>query len=82
VEVAGRLGLQLAQRRLEVAVSGQLLGPGQPGAWHVYSGQVRWRFAEALYALGQGGMRLYPGGEEGLRPVAFASLGLGVEHAR
>lgn len=82
VEVAGRLGLQLAQRRLEVAVSGLVLGPGQPGAWHVYSGQVRWRFAGALYALGQGGMRLYPGGEQGLRPVAFANLGLGVEHAR
>ncbi|HVG57565.1 MAG TPA: hypothetical protein VNA24_03365 [Hyalangium sp.] len=82
VEVAGRLGLQLAQRRLEVAVSGQWAEPGQPGAWHVYSGQVRWRFAGALYTLGQGGMRLNPGGEEGLRPVAFASLGLGVEHAR
>jgi hypothetical protein len=82
VEVAGRLGVQLAQRRLEVAVSGQVLGPGQPGAWHVYSGQVRWRFAGALYALGEGGMRLYPGVEGVPRPVAFASLGLGVEYAR
>jgi hypothetical protein len=82
VDVDGRMAVQLAGRRLEVALSGLALGLGQPGARHLYSGQVRWRFAGTLYALAQGGTRLYPREDGTLRPVAFACLGLGGDHAR
>jgi hypothetical protein len=41
VDVDGRLAAQLAHRNLEVALSGLALGLGQPGARHLYSGQVR-----------------------------------------
>ena len=82
VDVDGRLAVQLAERHVEVAVSGLALGLGQPGARHVYSGQVRWRFAGMLYTLAECGTLLFPG-EDGMpRPGAFASLGLGVEHVR
>ncbi|MFY0583170.1 hypothetical protein ACN28S_60730 [Cystobacter fuscus] len=49
---------------------------------YLYSGEVRRRFGEWLYALGQGGMLLFPAPDGTLRPGAFASLGLGVDHAR
>jgi hypothetical protein len=35
-----------------------------------------------LYALVQGGTRLYPRADGMLRPVAFAVFGLGVDNAR
>lgn len=35
-----------------------------------------------MYAVGQGGTLLFPTPEGTLRPGAFASLGLGVDHAR
>jgi hypothetical protein len=82
VDVDGRLAVQLSKRRLEVAVSGLARGLGQPGTRRLYSAEVRWRFVRGLYALAQGGTRLSPGAEGTLRPAAFASLGLGVEHAR
>ncbi len=82
VDVDGRLAMQLAERSLEVAVSGLALGLGQPGARQVYAGQMRWRFASKLYVLGQGGTLLSPTARGELRPGAFAGLGLGVDHAR
>jgi len=82
VDVDGRLAAQLAHRNLEVAVSGLALGLGQPGARHLYSGQVRWRFGHKLYALAEGGTLLFPEADGALRPGAFASLGLGVDNAR
>jgi hypothetical protein len=82
VDVDGRLAVQWAERSLEVAVSGRVLGQGQPGARQVYSGQVRWRFAGKLYVLGQGGTQLSPTAQGELRPAAFASFGLGVDNAR
>jgi hypothetical protein len=82
VDVDGRLAVQLAERSLEVAVSGLARGLGQPGARHLYSAEVRWRFGRRLYALAQGGTRLYPGADGTLSPVAFASLGMGVDDAR
>ncbi len=82
VDVDGRLALQVAGRRMEVAVNGLALGLGQPGARHLYSGELRWRFASRLYALAQGGTRLYPRADGTLRPVAFAAFGLGVDNAR
>ncbi|MBN1206637.1 MAG: hypothetical protein JXB05_17270 [Myxococcaceae bacterium] len=82
VDVDGRMALQVAGRRMVVAVNGLALGLGQPGARHLYSGELRWRFASRLYALAQGGTRLYPRADGTLRPVAFAAFGLGVDHAR
>jgi hypothetical protein len=82
VDVDGRLAAQLANRNLEVALSGLALGLGQPGARHLYSGQVRWRFGHKLYALAEGGTLLYPKPDGALHPGAFASLGLGVDNAR
>ncbi|MGZ3457478.1 MAG: hypothetical protein ACXU86_03125 [Archangium sp.] len=82
VDVDGRLAAQLAHRNLEVALSGMALGLGQPGARHLYSGQVRWRFGHMLYALAEGGTLLYPKPDGALRPGAYASLGLGVDNAR
>jgi hypothetical protein len=81
VDVDGRLTVQLAERSLEVAVNGLARGLGQTGARHLYSAEVRWRFSRVLYALAQGGTRLYPRADGTLRPVAFASLGLGVDDA-
>ncbi len=82
VDVDGRLAAQLANRNLELALSGLAVGLGQPGARHLYSGQVRWRFGHKLYALAEGGTLLYPKPDGELRPGAFASLGLGVDNAR
>ncbi|WP_395850103.1 hypothetical protein [Cystobacter fuscus] len=82
VDVDGRLAVQLAERRVEVAVSALSVGVGKPEARYLYSGEVRWRFGEWLYALGQGGMLLFPAPDGTLRPGAFASLGMGVDHAR
>ena len=82
VDVDGRVALQLLERTLEVSVSGLARGLGQPGARHLYSGQVRWRFLGRLYALGGGGTLLFPTPEGTLRPGAFASLGLGVDDVR
>lgn len=77
MDVDGRLAVQLADRSLEVVVSGQARGLGQPEARLLYSAEVRWRFGHALYALAQGGTQLYPGAEGTLRPVTFVSLGFG-----
>jgi hypothetical protein len=82
LDVDGRLAAQLANRDLEVALSGLALGLGQPGARHLYSGQVRWRFGHKLYGLAEGGTVLFPKPDGTLRPGAFASLGLGVDNAR
>jgi len=82
VDVDGRLAAQLAERRVEVAVSALAAGVGKPGARYVYSGEVRWRFGGWLYAVGQGGTLLFPTPDGALRPGAFASLGLGVDHVR
>ncbi|HZH13416.1 MAG TPA: hypothetical protein VE057_03540 [Archangium sp.] len=79
VDVDGRMAVQLFTRELEVAMSGLAQGLGRPGARHLYSGQVRWRFLGRLYALGEGGMLLHPTPEGALRPGAFASFGLGVD---
>jgi hypothetical protein len=65
-----------------LALSGLALGLGQPGARHLDSGQVRWRFGHKLYALAEGGTLLFPRADGALRPGAFASLGLGVDNAR
>ena len=82
VDVDGRLAAQLAERRVEVAVSALATGVGKPGARYLYSGEVRWRFGRWLYAVGQGGTLLFPAPDGALHPGAFASLGLGVDHAR
>ena len=82
VDVDGRLAAQLAERRVEVAVSALATRVGRPGARYLYSGEVRWRFGGWLYAVGQGGTLLFPAPDGTLRPGAFASLGLGVDHAR
>ena len=82
VDVDGRLAAQLAERRVEVAVSALATGVGKPGARYLYSGEVRWRFGGWLYAVGQGGTLLFPAPDGALHPGAFASLGLGVDHAR
>ncbi len=82
VDMDGRLTVQLAERSLEMAVSGLARGLGQPGTRHLYSAEVRWRLSRVLYALAQGGTRLYPRADGTLLPVTFASLGLGVEHVR
>lgn len=81
MDVDGRLAVQLAERSLEVAVRGLARGMGQPGPRYLYSGEVRWRFGRRLYVLAQGGTQLYPRAEGTLRPVAFASMGLGVDDA-
>lgn len=82
VDMDGRVAVQLLERTLELSVSGLARGLGQPGARHLYSGQVRWRFLGRLYALGGGGTLLFPTAEGTLRPGAFASLGLGVDDVR
>jgi hypothetical protein len=82
VDVDGRMAVQLADRSLEVVVSGLARGLGQPEARLLYSAEVRWRFTRALYVLAQGGRQLYPRAEGTLRPVTFVSFGLGVDHAR
>ena len=82
VDVDGRLAAQLAERRVEVAVSALATGVGRPEARYLYSGEVRWRFGGWLYAVGQGGTLLFPAPDGALHPGVFASLGLGVDHAR
>jgi hypothetical protein len=82
VDVDARLAAQLAERRVEVAASALAVGVGKPEARYLYSGEVRWHFAGWLYAVGQGGTLLFPTPEGTLRLGAFASLGLGVDHAR
>ncbi|WNG18261.1 hypothetical protein [Cystobacter fuscus] len=82
VDVDGRLAAQLAHRTVEVALGGLAQGLGQPEARHLYSGQVRWHFSGALYALAEGGTLLYLRADGVQRPDAYASLGLGVDHAR
>jgi len=82
VDVDGRAAVQLFHRRLEVAVEGLAVGLGQPGPRYLLSGEARWRFAGKLYALATGGTLLFPEAGGTLRPGAFASFGLGVDHAR
>jgi hypothetical protein len=50
--------------------------------YHPAGGYVTSTLGPLYYALAQGGTHLYPGAEGMLRPVTFASLGLGVDHAR
>jgi hypothetical protein len=81
-EVEGRVAVQLFRRNLELAVKGLGVGMGQPGARYLGAAEVRWRFlGRKLYAMGTGGTLLFPE-EGGLRPAAFASVGLGVDNAR
>ncbi|PTL77549.1 hypothetical protein DAT35_42845 [Vitiosangium sp. GDMCC 1.1324] len=75
-------GLNLGAPVLGVALNGRALGLGQPGARHLNSGQVRWRFGHKLSALAEGGTLLHPKPDGTLRPGAYASLGLGVDNAR
>jgi hypothetical protein len=82
VDVDGRAAAQLFHRRLEVAVEGLAVGVGQPGPRYLLSGEARWRFAWRLYVLATGGTLLFPETGGTLRPGAFASFGLGVDHAR
>ncbi|MCP3168848.1 hypothetical protein [Myxococcus qinghaiensis] len=83
VDADGRLEVQAFRRNLTVAVGGLAVGAGQPGARYLVSGEARWRFlGGTLYAVGQGGTLLFPTAEGTLRPGAFASVGLGVDHAR
>jgi hypothetical protein len=82
-DMDGRVAAQLFGRTVEVAVKGLVVGMGQPGARYLGAAEVRWRFlAGRLYALGTGGMLLYPEGDGTLRPGRFAAVGLGVDHAR
>ncbi|AGC41539.1 hypothetical protein MYSTI_00180 [Myxococcus stipitatus DSM 14675] len=83
VDVDGRLSVQLFERGLEVALRCLSMGLGQPGARYQGGAEVRWRFlGGGVYVLGTGGSRLFPNPEGGLGPRAFASVGLGVDHAR
>ncbi|ADO70948.1 hypothetical protein [Stigmatella aurantiaca] len=83
VDADMRLTAQLFRRNVEVAFRGLAVGMRQPGARYLTSGEVRWRFLGGkLFALGQGGTLLYPEAEGGLRPGAFASVGMGVDNVR
>jgi hypothetical protein len=83
VDVDGWVAVQLLNRDVELAVKGLAVGLGQPGARYLISGEARWRFSGGqLYAVGQGGTLLLPTVDGALRPGAYASVGLGVEHAR
>jgi len=82
-DVDGRVAVQLFRRNLELAVKGLGMGMGQPGARYLGAAEVRWRFLGGkLYAMGTGGTLLFPEAEGTLRPRAFVSGGLGVDHAR
>jgi hypothetical protein len=81
-DVEGRVAMQLFHRNLEVAVKGLAVGIGQPGARYLGGAEVRWRlFGSRLYAPGTDGTLLFPIGVGALLPGAFASVGLGVDHA-
>ncbi len=83
LDVDGRVAVQLFGRSLELTVRGLGVGMGQPGARYLGAAEVRWRILGGLlYALGTGGTLLFPEGDGTLRPGAFASVGLGVDHAR
>ena len=82
-DVDGRVAVQLFRRNLDLAVKGLGIGMGQPGARYLGAAEVRWRFLGGkLYALGTAGTLLFPEAAGTLRPGAFASVGLGVDHAR
>ncbi|WP_425334835.1 hypothetical protein [Myxococcus stipitatus] len=82
-DVDGRVSVQLLERAVEVALKGLAVGAGRPGARYLGAAEVRWRFLGGkLYAMGTGGTLLFPTNEGALRPGAFASVGLGVDHAR
>ncbi|WP_342380314.1 hypothetical protein NVS55_12090 [Myxococcus stipitatus] len=82
-DVDGRVAVQLFERSLEVALKGLAVGAGKPGARYLGAAEVRWRFlGGSLYAMGTGGTLLFPTTEGTLRPGAFASVGLGVDHVR
>jgi hypothetical protein len=82
VDADARVAAWLAGRRLHLALSALAVAVGQPGARHVLSGEARYRFAEPLYVLAQGGTLLVAQPDSSVRPGAFVCLGLGVEHAR
>jgi hypothetical protein len=82
-DVDGRIAVQLFERNLEVALKGLGVGMGQPGARYLGAAEVRWRvLGGRLYALATGGTLLFLTVDGALRPGAFASVGLGVDHAR
>ncbi|MCK8499092.1 hypothetical protein [Myxococcus fulvus] len=82
-DVDGRVAMQFFERALDVALKGLAVGAGKPGARYLGAAEVRWRFlGGTLYAMGTGGTLLFPTSEGTLRPGAFASVGLGVDHAR
>jgi len=81
-DVEGGVTAHLFERHLEVALKGLAMGMRQPGARYLGAAEVRWRLLGGkLYALGTGGTLLFPQGSGALRPGAFVSLGLGVDHA-
>jgi hypothetical protein len=82
LDADARVATWLADRRLHLAFNALAVAVGQPGARHLLSGEVRYRFAGNLYALAQGGTLLFPQQDSTLKPGAFISLGLGVDHAR
>ncbi|RKG75309.1 hypothetical protein D7V88_33695, partial [Corallococcus terminator] len=82
VDADGRLALQLFDRSLELAANALAVGLGQSGTRYLLSGELRWRFAGKVYALGQGGTLLFPVAGGSLRPGAYVSLGFGVDNAR
>lgn len=83
LDVDGRMAVQVWGRNVEVAVKGLAVGLGQPGARYLAAAEMRWRFlGGGLYALGTGGTQLFPETAGTLRPVAYASVGLGVDNGR
>ncbi|MCP3065664.1 hypothetical protein LXT21_43545, partial [Myxococcus sp. K38C18041901] len=83
VDVDGRVAMQFFERALEVGLKGLAVGVGKLGARYLGAAELRWRFLGGrLYAMGTSGTLLFPTSEGTLRPGAFASVGLGVDHAR
>ncbi|RKH15352.1 hypothetical protein D7V97_00675 [Corallococcus sp. CA053C] len=69
--------------RLDATTWALLPRAGVGTARYLGAAEVRWRFLGGkLYALDTGGTLLFPTSEGTLRPGAFASVGLGVDHAR
>ncbi len=82
IDVEGRLAVQLFHRSIELGLRGLAMGLRKPGALYQGAGDLRWRFASRLYAVGQAGTQMYPTAGGMLHSGAFASIGLGVDNAR
>lgn len=83
LDMDGRVSVHPWGRDVEVAAKGLAVGLGQPGGRYLVAAEVHWRFPGGrLYALGTGGTQLFPETGGTLRPVAYASVGLGVDNAR